>query len=301
MTNIGVFSDWHPWRVVRNYYLLTKPRIIPLLLMTTIAAMFMAGKGKVDWFTLVTTLTGGSLAAAAAQTFNCVYDRDIDAQMKRTRHRPIPSREVPPSHAIIFGVVLTLLSFTILAVGVNLWAALLAMVGIVFYLLVYTHWLKRYNSQSIVIGGAAGAIPPLVGWVAVTGDLSITAWALFLLVFLWTPPHFWSLALMIAEDYEEAGIPMLPVVAGVESTVRQICFYTLTTVVFSFVFVYPLYSAGLIYLGFASVLGFIFLLFAWNLSQQPYSKQLAKSTFKYSIVYLTLLSFGMVVDTIFSL
>ncbi|HIK37462.1 MAG: heme o synthase [Geminocystis sp.] len=301
MINISLSSNWHFWRTVKNYYLLTKPRIIPLLLITTVAAMFMAGKGKVDWFTMVTTLTGGSLAAAAAQTFNCVYDKDIDSNMKRTRSRPIPSGEIASGHAIIFGVTLALLSFTILAVGVNLLAALLAMTGIVFYLLVYTHWLKRHTSQNIVIGGAAGAIPPLVGWAAVRGDLSITAWALFLLVFLWTPPHFWSLALLIARDYEEVGVPMLPVVMGIESTVGHIWIYTLITVVFSFVFVYPLHSAGLIYSGFALVLGCLFLFLAWNLLQKPYSMQAARSMFKYSIVYLMLLSLGIVIDSIFPL
>jgi len=158
--------------------------------------------------------------------------------MKRTRKRPIPSGKVHPTHALIFGILLGVSSFTLLAVWVNLLSALLAVSGIVFYMLIYTHCLKRHTTQNIVIGGAAGAIPPLVGWAAVTGDLSWSAWAIFTLIFLWTPPHFWALALMISDDYAEVNVPMLPVVEGAEPTVKQIWVYTIITVVFSFVLVY---------------------------------------------------------------
>lgn len=286
------------WQIIKSYYLLTKPRIIPLLLITTAASMFMAGKGQVNPLLLITTLLGGTLAAASAQTFNCVYDQDIDYDMKRTRKRPIPSGRVKSNHAIIFGCILALLSFTILAVGVNLLSALLAMAGIVFYMLIYTHWLKRHTTQNIVIGGAAGAIPPLVGWAAVTGDLSWSAWALFILIFLWTPPHFWALALMISDDYAEVGVPMLPVIKGAECTVKQIWIYTLITVVFSLIFTYPLHSSGIIYLLLALILGGIFTVKAWDLLQQPEDKQVAKSMFKYSILYLMLLCTAMVVDSL---
>lgn len=285
-------------QVIQSYYLLTKPRIIPLLLITTAASMFMAGKGTVDPLLLIMTLLGGTLAAASAQTFNCVYDQDIDYEMKRTRKRPIPSGKVSSNHAIIFGITLAILSFSILAIFVNLLSALLAMSGIIFYMLIYTHWLKRHTSQNIVIGGAAGAIPPLVGWAAVTGDLNWSAWALFILIFLWTPPHFWALALMISDDYAEVGVPMLPVVEGTQSTVKQIWIYTLITVTFSFIFIYPLHSAGFIYFSIALILGLTFTHKAWQLLQQPESKDSAKSMFKYSILYLMLLSSAIVLDSL---
>ncbi len=284
--------------VIKSYYLLTKPRIIPLLLITTAASMFIASQGKIDPFLLVITLVGGTLAAACAQTFNCVYDQDIDYEMKRTRKRPIPSGKVHPTHAMIFGSVLGLLSFALLAFWVNLLSALLAISGIVFYMLIYTHWLKRHTSLNIVIGGAAGAIPPLVGWAAVTGDLSWSAWTIFILIFLWTPPHFWALALMISEDYAEVNVPMLPVVEGAQPTVRQIWIYTVITVIFSLVLIYPLQTSGLIYLMFALVLGYFFIVKAWQLQQVPEDKQVAKSMFKYSILYMMLLCTGMVVDSL---
>ncbi len=188
-------------QVIQSYYQLTKPRIIPLLLITTAGSMWIAAKGEVDPLLLLVTLTGGTLAAASAQTINCIYDRDIDYDMERTRHRPMPSGKVQPRDALIFAIALAVMSFTLLAVFANLLAASLAFSGIVFYILVYTHWLKRHSTQNIVIGGAAGAIPALVGWAAVTGTLSWAAWLIFAIVFLWTPPHFWALALMIRDDY----------------------------------------------------------------------------------------------------
>lgn len=284
--------------VIKSYYLLTKPRIIPLLLITTASAMFIAGEGKIDPFLFVITLLGGTFATASAQTFNCIYDQDIDYEMKRTRKRPIPSGKVQPLHALIFGIILGIISFSLLAFFVNLLSAFLAMLGIVFYMLVYTHWLKRTTTQNIVIGGAAGAIPPLVGWAAVTGDLSLTAIALFLLIFLWTPPHFWALALMISEDYAEVNVPMLPVIEGEEATVKQMWIYTLLTVLSSLILVYPLGNLGLIYLLSACYLGFIFIRKAFQLLQQPQDKPLAKSLFKYSILYLMLLCTAMVIDSL---
>jgi len=285
-------------QVIQSYYQLTKPRIVPLLLITTAASMFMASEGNIDPILLIITLLGGTLAAASAQTFNCVYDQDIDYDMKRTRKRPIPSGKVQSNHAIIFGAILGILSFSLLAIWVNLLSALLAMSGIIFYMLIYTHWLKRHTTQNIVIGGAAGAIPPLVGWAAVTGDLSWSAWAIFMLIFLWTPPHFWALALMISDDYAEVGVPMLPVVEGASYTVKQIWIYTLITVGFSFILIYPLHSLGLVYFGFATILGITFIVKAWQLLQQPEDKETAKSMFKYSILYMMLLCTGIVIDTL---
>jgi protoheme IX farnesyltransferase len=283
--------------VIKNYYQLTKPRIIPLLLITTAASMWMASSGKVDPFLLIITLLGGTLAAASAQTLNCVYDRDIDYNMLRTRSRPIPAGRVKPLYALIFAAILAILSFSLLALFVNLLAALLAMSGIVFYMLIYTHWLKRHSTQNIVIGGAAGAIPALVGWAACTGTLSWTAWALFTIVFVWTPPHFWSLALMIKDDYAQVGVPMLPVVAGEENTVKQIWIYTLILIPFTFLPIYPLANVGIIYAAIAAILGGIFIHKVWKLKQASSDKELARSLFKYSILYMMLLCTGIVIDS----
>ena len=285
-------------QVLKSYYQLTKPRIIPLLLITTAAAMWLASHGQVDPLQLVVTLLGGTLAAASAQSLNCIYDQDIDYEMQRTRKRPIPSGRIQPHHALIFAIVLAILSFALLTVFVNLLSALLAMSGIVFYMLVYTHLLKRHSSQNIVIGGAAGAIPTLVGWSAVTGDLSLTPLVLFAIIFLWTPPHFWALALMIRDDYAQVGVPMLPVVKGEETTVRQIWFYTLLTVIATLLLVYPLGASGVLYTIIAGVLGTIFVLKAWQLRQAPFDKQIARSMFKYSILYMMLLCTGIVVDSL---
>ncbi|GAC1465126.1 MAG: heme o synthase [Chamaesiphon sp.] len=284
--------------VIQSYYQLTKPRIIPLLLITTAAGMWMASDGRVDPLLLLVTLAGGTLAAASAQTLNCIYDRDIDYAMERTRHRPIPSGRVQPRDAFAFAMVLGILSFTLLTVFANLLAALLAMSGILFYMGVYTHFLKRHTTQNIVIGGAAGAIPALVGWAACTGTLSWEPWLLFTIVFLWTPPHFWALALMIRDDYAKVGIPMLPVVAGEVATTRQIWLYTLILVPVTLLLVYPLPELGIIYGFFASVLGGIFIKKAWQLMQLPADRKLARSLFKFSILYMMLLCTSIVIDTL---
>lgn len=284
--------------VIQSYYQLTKPRIIPLLLITTAAGMWLASDGQVDPFLLLVTLVGGTLAAASAQVLNCVYDRDIDYEMIRTRHRPIPSGKVQPRDAVIFAIALAVLSFTLLVVFANLLSALLAMSGIVFYMGIYTHMLKRHTAQNIVIGGAAGAIPALVGWAAVTGELSWTAWLLFAIVFLWTPPHFWALALMLRDDYASVNIPMLPVVVGEESTTRQIWYYTLLVVPASLLLIYPLGASGVVYGVVALALGSIFLQKAWQLLHSPTDKKLARSMFKYSILYMMLLCTGIVIDSV---
>jgi heme o synthase len=281
---------------IKNYFQLTKPRIIPLLLITTAASMAIASAGKIDPVLLLVTLIGGTLAAASAQVMNCIYDRDIDYDMLRTRKRPLPSGSIQPHHALIFAIILGILSFTVLAVFANLLAAGLAMAGIVFYMLIYTHWLKRHTTQNIVIGGAAGAIPPLVGWAAVTGDLSLTPWLLFILIFLWTPPHFWSLALMIKDDYAQVGVPMLPVVVGEKITTEQIWLYSWLTVPCSLLLIYPLGTLGIIYIAIAVILGYYLLQKSWQLKQNPTDKQLARGLFKYSIVYMMLLCVAMVID-----
>lgn len=289
-------ENWHA--VLKSYFQLTKPRIIPLLLITTAAAMWIASEGSVDPLLLLVTLLGGTLAAASAQTLNCIYDQDIDYDMVRTRKRPIPSGRVQPRHALLFAVALGAASFILLAVWVNLLSALLAMAGIAFYMVIYTHILKRNSSQNIVIGGAAGAIPPLVGWAAVTGDLSWSAWLLFAIIFLWTPPHFWALALMIRDDYAQVNVPMLPVVAGEAATVKQILIYTLLVIPCTFLFIYPLGVLGAVYGAIATLLSFSFLKKVWQLYRNPTDLPLAKATFKYSILYMMLLCTGMVIDSL---
>ena len=284
--------------IIKSYYQLTKPRIIPLLLITTAASMWIASDGRVSPFLLLVTLLGGTLAAASAQVLNCIYDKDIDYTMTRTRKRPIPSGKIQPNHALVFAAVLGILSFALLTVFANLLSALLAMSGIIFYMLIYTHWLKRHTTQNIVIGGAAGSIPPLVGWAAVTGDLGVIPWLLFGLIFLWTPPHFWALALMIKEDYAEVGVPMLPVVEGEEATVKQIWIYSLLVVPCSLLLMYPIGNLSILYGAIAVYLGYKFLYKAWQLKQDPTSNQLARAMFKYSIFYMMLLCVAMIIDTL---
>jgi len=285
-------------QVVQSYWQLTKPRIIILLLITTAGSMWMAAQGQVDPVLLLVTLLSGALAAASANTINCLYDRDIDYEMERTRHRPLPSGRIQPLHAALFAIALAAISFTLLTVFANLLSACLAMLGIVTYVVVYTHWLKRHSTQNIVIGGAAGAIPPLVGWAAVTGELSWAAWVFFAIVFLWTPPHFWALALMIREDYAKVGVPMLPVIVGEAPTARQIWIYTLLLIPATLLLTYPLHVTGALYAIIALMLGAIFVRKAWALLQHPADVQQARSVFKYSILYMMLLCAGMGIDSL---
>lgn len=285
-------------QVIKSYWQLTKPRIILLLLITTAGGMWIAAQGQVDPVLLLVTLLSGTFAAGSANTINCLYDRDIDYIMERTRSRPLPSGRVSPRDALIFAITLAALSFGLLAYFANLLSACLAMSGIFFYVVVYTHWLKRHSTQNIVIGGAAGAIPPLVGWAAVTGDLSWAAWVLFAIVFLWTPPHFWALAIMIREDYAKVGVPMLPVVDGNELTSKQIFYYTLSLIPVSLLLVYPLHVMGAVYAAIALLLGGIFVQKAWKLMQASSDLMVARSTFKYSILYMMLLCAGMGIDSL---
>ncbi|MEO1394189.1 MAG: heme o synthase [Cyanobacteria bacterium J06634_5] len=287
------FSD-----VARSYWQLTKPRIIPLLLIETAAGMWVAGQGRVGPILLLVTLLSGTLAAASAQTINCIYDRDIDYDMERTRHRPIPSGRIQPRDAWIFAVMMAIMSFALLALFANLLSASLAMLGIAVYVCVYTYWLKRSSPQNIVIGGAAGAIPPLVGWAAVTGELSLAAWVIFAIVFVWTPPHFWALAMLIKDDYAKVNVPMLPVVVGNQATASQIWRYTVGLVPLTLLLVYPLGVCGVVYALGASALGYLFLKKAWQLRNRYDDRDLARGTFKYSIFYMMLLSVVMVLDSL---
>jgi heme o synthase len=289
-------QDWR--QVIQSYYQLTKPRIILLLLFTTAGSMWMAGEGQLDPFLVLITLLSGTFAAGSANTINCLYDRDIDQIMVRTQSRPIPSGRVSPRDAAIFASTLAVLSFSLLFTFANLLSAGLAMSGIFFYVVIYTHLLKRHSTWNIVIGGAAGAIPPLVGWAAVTGGLSWAAWLFFAIIFLWTPPHFWALALMIREDYAMVGVPMLPVVEGNLATAKQIFIYSLILLPATLMLTYPLHVMGGVYAAIALGLGTWLIVKAWQLLQTPDDLVMAKSVFKTSIFYMMLLCVGMVIDTL---
>ncbi|MFN2624819.1 MAG: heme o synthase [Mycobacteriales bacterium] len=282
---------------LRAYVALTKPRIIELLLVTTVPTMVLADRGLPPLGLLLATLVGGTLAAASANTINCFFDRDIDEQMRRTARRPLPRHAVSPRAALRFGIVLGITSFALLAVAVNLLAAVLAGVAIAFYVVVYTLAMKRTTPSNIVIGGAAGCMPVLVGWAAVTGRLDATAWALFAIVFYWTPPHFWALALRFRDDYARAGVPMLPVVAGDRETARQIVLYTWLLVAVSLL-LYPVGRLGTIYLSAALVLGGVFLVEAHALARRARAAVALRPMrlFHWSITYLTLLFAAIAAD-----
>ena len=292
---------------VRAYIALTKPRIIELLLITTIPAMVLAtrdlpGMNLGEWLRLAFwTMLAGTLAAGSANAINQYLDRDIDLLMTRTRRRPLPAHDVTPENALVFGIVLGIISIALMAFYVNLVSAFLTLLAIAFYVVVYTILLKRSTPQNIVIGGAAGALPPVIGWAAVTGSVEIPALFLFALVFYWTPPHFWALALRIRKDYEAARVPMLPVVKGVPETARQIGLYTILLVAISIIF-WPVAAMGPIYLVAAVVLGAIFLWRAFVLWRQATSPDasLAQAIrlYRYSISYLTLLFAAVAVDAL---
>jgi protoheme IX farnesyltransferase len=278
------------------YLKLTKPRIVELLLITTVPSMVLADRGLPSLWLIGATLIGGTMAAGGANAINQYLDRDIDAVMSRTRRRPLPARAIPPGRALTFGVALGLAGFAWLWVTVNALAAALAGSAILFYVFVYTRWLKRSSPQNIVIGGAAGAVPALVGWAAVTGRVGLPALVLFAIVFVWTPPHFWALALRYERDYAAAGVPMLPVVAGGAATVRSILAYSLVLVATSLL-LWPVASTGPVYPAAAVVLGGLFIARAISLRRSR-TVAAAMSLFRYSVAYLALLFAALAVDTL---
>ena len=280
---------------LQDYYDLGKPRIMYLLLVTTAAAMVMAAHGLPPLGLFAWTMLGGALAAMSSGTLNCVYDADVDRIMRRTQSRPIPAQRISifaaTTHAIVMGV----LAFCIFYFRVNHLAAWLSLAGSVYYVAIYTMWLKRRTPQNIVIGGAAGAIPPLVGWAAVTSAIGAPAVGLFAVIFLWTPPHFWALALMTETDYGRAAIPMLPNVAGAQRTKRAIWGYALVLVAVSLA-LYPLHVLGLFYFAGALGLGTVFLYYALRTLRG--NETCARLLFRFSLVYLALLCLLMVIDRI---
>jgi len=277
------------------YLALMKPKIISLLLITTVGAMMVAAGGIPDLPLLFWTILGGTLSAGGANALNHYFDRDIDAMMYRTNRRPVPLGWVTPRSAVLFGIILTVLAFVVFTLQVNLLAAVLSFIGGMYYIVIYTLWLKRRTHHNITIGGVAGAIPTLVGWAAVTGGLEPTAWALFVIVFLWTPPHTWALTLVVERDYARVDVPMLPVVVGPEETRRQIIIYSwiffLSTLI-----LFPLQLMGWIYFVAAFLLGGKFMLDAYRVNHEG-TRAAALSLYKYSLLHLALLFVAMVLDT----
>jgi protoheme IX farnesyltransferase len=272
-------------RVVADYLSLTKPRIMLLLLITEMSAMVTAAHGHLRLGLALAALAGGALSAGGAAAVNCWYDRDIDSVMSRTCQRPLPAGRIPAGHALAFGCLLELAGFVVLALGTNPVAATLALGGGVFYAVVYTMWLKRSFIQNTVIGGAAGAIPPLVGWAAVTHGLSALALVLFAVIFCWTPPHFWALALLLRREYARAGVPMLPAVRGEEATRRAIVLYS--GILFG-VSLVPAFWLGTGYLVSAGILGLVFVGLSLG-TLRDRGRRSAAILFHYSVAYLGLL------------
>ena len=287
-----------PWRIVLSSYIgLMKPHVTTLLLGVTLAAMAIAGKGLPPVGVTLATLLGGALAAGSANAINCYYDRDIDKLMSRTRSRALPAGRISDTHALIYGIVIGVLSFVILGVFANWLAASLAGSAILFYVFVYTMWLKRTTVQNIVIGGAAGAVPVLVGWAAATGTVSWAAFWMFAVIFMWTPPHFWALSLVLRKDYARAGVPMLPVVKGESATYRQIVLYTVLLVATT-LSLFVIHTLGYLYLAAALLLGAGLIYLSVRLLRIRTLKE-ARTVFWFSNYYLALLFAAMVVDHIF--
>lgn len=292
----GHESSRAPSSVIGGYIALTKPRIIELLLITTIPTMVVAQGGWPSISLMIWTMVGGTLAAGGANAINMYIDRDIDALMERTKMRPLVTGLIAPRNALIFAISLEIIAFAILWAGANLLSGLLALSATFFYVFVYSLWLKRTSKQNIVIGGAAGAVPVLVGWAAVTNSLGWTPWMLFLLIFLWTPPHFWALAIKHSEEYRAAGVPMLPVVESPEKVIRAMIQYTIALTISSLVLV-PVANMGLVYAITAAVMGVAFVGGTIALGRSN-SASASMKLFSFSISYISVIFIALTVDVL---
>ena len=282
-------------RTFMDYLALTKPRVMSLLLFTAVGGAFLAARGVPPWQYILVVLIGGALASGGASALNMWYEEDIDKEMHRTDHRPVAGGRIKPVNALVFGIVLNVASFAVFYVFTNVLAAALALAGSALYVVLYTAILKRTTTQNIVIGGASGAIPPLVGYAAVLGVLDLEAWYLFAIVFFWTPPHFWALSLLIKDDYARAGVPMMPVVAGESPTKLQILLYTVLMIPLTVMFYFVTSKLGLLYLVSSLMLGLAFFalaLKAWKSTERRDTATL----YKYSLLYLFLLFVAIMVD-----
>ena len=296
MTPGGHNSSRTPRSVLGGYVALMKLRVVELLLITTVPTMVLAKGGWPRFSLILITLAGGTLAAGGANAINMYIDRDIDGLMERTRNRPIVTGRLAPRNALVFAVSLEIVAFGVLFVSSNLLAASLAIAATLFYVFVYSLWLKRTSRQNIVIGGAAGAVPVLVGWAAVRNEVSWSAVVLFLVIFLWTPPHFWALAIRHADEYRAAAVPMLPVVESSARTVRTMGWYSVAVALASLALV-PLNDMGVVYLASAVVLGVLFAVLTFGLGTNP-TPRAAMRVFTFSISYVTLLFIALTIDVL---
>ena len=289
-------SKRSPKTLIGGYIALTKPRIIELLLVTTVPTMVLAAGKWPAWSLIGVTLLGGTLAAGGANTINMYVDRDIDKLMKRTQQRPLVTGLIAPKNALVFAVILEIIAFAILWAGANLLSAFLALSATAFYVFIYSLWLKRTSKQNIVIGGAAGAVPTLVGWAAVTNSVGWPAVWLFIIIFLWTPPHFWALAIRHADEYRAANVPMLPAVVSIERTVRTMVGYTIVLAGATFVLM-PVANLGWIYGVTAIVLGLGFTIGTAMLGHKP-TEAWSMRVFSFSITYVTVLFGALMIDVL---
>ena len=295
MTTVGQTRPGSLRGVMSDYMALTKPRVMSLLLVTALTGLVLASRGLPGVMLTLTVLAGGALASGGAGALNHWYEEDLDRRMGRTKRRPVATGRISSRNALTFGLVLNALSFTVLVLGANLLAASLAMMGTAVYFFVYTMWLKRTTPQNIVIGGAAGAIPPLVGWAAATGSLALPAWYLFAIIFFWTPPHFWALAIVIRDDYARAGVPMMPVIEGEARTRVQIVLYSILLAGLAVLFVVADPALGLVYGVGAAVLSAGLIYFAVRLLRDG-TKARAWALYRFSLIYLALLFVLVMVD-----
>tara|TARA_B110000438_G_scaffold57040_1_gene57108 strand:- start:1204 stop:2064 length:861 start_codon:yes stop_codon:yes gene_type:complete len=283
--------------IIKDYTTLTKPKVNLLLVLTALSAIFLASDGIPSLQVLIAVIVGGTLASGGAGAINHSIDKDIDEQMKRTSKRPVAGERISRLNALIFGISLTVLSFIILFLFTNLLAALMALSGNLFYVLIYTLWLKKTTIHNIVIGGAAGCFPPLVGWAAVTGNLTLSAWYLFAIIFFWTPPHFWALAMLMKDDYSEANIPMLPSVVGIDATFKPMMLHTITLVLLSLTMSLVNSKLGILYLVTSGILGIYYIYATIKLSRN-YNRKNNLGVYKFSLLYMMGLSIIIMIDSV---
>ena len=282
---------------IKDYTTLTKPKVNLLLVITALSAIFLASDSLPSINVLIAVIVGGTLASGGAGAINHSIDKDIDNTMKRTSKRPVAGERISKSNALIFGIVLNVASFIILTYLTNILAALMAISGTLFYVLIYSIWLKKKTYHNIVIGGAAGCFPPLVGWSAVTGDLSLSAWYLFAIIFFWTPPHFWALAMLMKDDYSKANIPMLPSVVGIKATFKPMTLHTVTLILLTLVMTFVNSKLSYIYFFSCLTIGTYYLFLTYKL-YKDYDRQNNLKIYKFSLLYMMLFSVIVIVDSL---
>ena len=282
---------------IKDYTTLTKPKVNLLLVITALSAIFLASENLPSIQVLIAVIVGGTFASGGAGAINHSIDKDIDNTMKRTSKRPVAGERISKLNALIFGILLNVASFAILSVLTNVLAAVMAISGTLFYVIIYSIWLKKKTFHNIVIGGAAGCFPPLVGWSAVTGDLSLSAWYLFAIIFFWTPPHFWALAMLMKDDYSKAKIPMLPSVVGIEATFKPMTLHTITLIMLTLVMTFVNNKLGYIYFLSCTIIGIYYLYLTYKL-YKDYDRENNLKIYKFSLLYMMLFSVIVITDSI---